>query len=449
MALAARRTELNELFQRPELERAGVYILSGGIDPVSGKRRAYIGEAENVGERLRQHKTTEFWDSVIVFTSKDESLNKAHVKYLENRLLTEAGIGRFKLKQNLSRIPNLQEADREDMEDFLYRIRQLLPVLGSNLLIAAAEPPGRGEEGRGVEVTKKALAERFDLRQRFWTQLLKRAKDKSELHANISPSQHGWISAGSGKRGLHFNYVILKHAGMVELYIDRGKQAGDESKTIFDSLAASKDAIEKEFGGPLEWQRLEGKRACRIKKSIPLGGYRDDESKWPGIQDAMIDAMICLERAFKNWPTAWEKILVKYPGSSISHCKKVWEQKERPPKFVEPPLAAQGEILSCRMKGALGYGHRTPDGDGFVVLKGSTAVLQERGSAAKWPNSVANRNLLIADGTLIEKDDFYEFTSSVPFTSPSAAAQVIHGGPANGLTAWRTQNGTTLKELDA
>jgi hypothetical protein len=101
------------------------------------------------------------------------------------------------------------------------------------------------------------------------------------------------------------------------------------------------------------------------------------------------------------------------------------------------------------MKGALGYGHRTPDGDGFVVLKGSTAVLQERGSAAKWPNSVANRNLLIADGTLIEKDDFYEFTSSVPFTSPSAAAQVIHGGPANGLTAWRTQNGTTLKELDA
>jgi hypothetical protein len=160
---------------------------------------------------------------------------------------------------------------------------------------------GPSEEGREVGETKKELAERYDLRQHFWTELLKRAKDKTKLHANISPGQHGWIGAGSGKRGLGFNYVIRKHEGAVELYIDRGKEAGEESKTIFDSLAASKDAIEKEFGGPLEWQRLEGKRACRIRKLIPIGGYRDDESKWPSIQDAMIDAMIRLEKALKPY----------------------------------------------------------------------------------------------------------------------------------------------------
>jgi hypothetical protein len=158
---------------------------------------------------------------------------------------------------------------------------------------------GPSEEGREVGETKKELAERYDLRQRFWEGLLKRAKDKSKLHANISPSQHGWIGAGSGKRGLGFNFVIRKHEGAVELYIDRGKDAGDESKDIFDSLAASKEAIEKEFGGPLEWQRLEGKRACRIRKTISLGGYRDDESKWPSIHEAMIEAMICLEKAIK------------------------------------------------------------------------------------------------------------------------------------------------------
>jgi hypothetical protein len=160
---------------------------------------------------------------------------------------------------------------------------------------------GPSEEGREVGATKKELAERYDLRQHFWTELLNRAKDKTKLHSNISPGQHGWIGAGSGRRGLGFNYVILKHEGAAELYIDRGKEAGDESKTIFDSLAASKDAIEKEFGGPLEWQRLEGKRACRIKKITPLGGYRDDESKWPSIQDAMIDAMIRLEKALKPY----------------------------------------------------------------------------------------------------------------------------------------------------
>jgi hypothetical protein len=64
----------------------------------------------------------------------------------------------------------------------------------------------------------------------------------------------------------------------VELYIDRGRDADEENKAIFDSLVASKDEIEKEFGGPLEWQRLDGKRACRIRKEIEGGGYRDDES---------------------------------------------------------------------------------------------------------------------------------------------------------------------------
>ncbi len=158
---------------------------------------------------------------------------------------------------------------------------------------------GPSAEGREVGAAKKELAERFDLRRHFWTQLLSRAKEKSKLHANNSPRDGAYMSAGSGVRGLFFSYTILKHEGAVELYIDRGKDAGDESKTIFDFLSASKNAIEKAFGGALEWQRLEGKRACRVISFIPLGGYRDEESKWPSIQDAMIDAMVRLENALR------------------------------------------------------------------------------------------------------------------------------------------------------
>ena len=76
-AIAAPRTELDELLQRDELGKAGIYILSGA-DPQSGSPRAYIGEAEIIRDRLKQHKNKEFWISAIVFVSKDENLTKAH-----------------------------------------------------------------------------------------------------------------------------------------------------------------------------------------------------------------------------------------------------------------------------------------------------------------------------------------------------------------------------------
>lgn len=158
---------------------------------------------------------------------------------------------------------------------------------------------GPSEESREAGTTKKELAERYGLRRQFWTALLERAKKKTRLHAAISPSQYHWIGAGAGKRGLSFNYVVRQHEGDVELYIDRGKDADEENKDIFDTLIASKSNIESAFGEPLEWERLEGKRACRIKKRMEIGGYRDDEAEWPVIQDTLVDAMVRLEKALK------------------------------------------------------------------------------------------------------------------------------------------------------
>lgn len=250
-AVAAPRTEIDDLLQREELEKSGIYILTG-FEPITGLPHAYIGEAEVIRERLRQHKAKEFWISAIVFVSKDENLTKAHIKHLEGRLISEATqVARFTLENSQASGSKLPESDREDMEVFLSRVRQLLPVLGSDLLIPVGQPS---------------------------------AKQQS------------------------------------------------------------------------------------------------------------------------------------------------------------------GGTLFCRMKGAEGRAHRTPDG--FVVLKGSTAVLQERESAKNWPSVLALRKQLIGDGTLLEVDGFYKFTKDVEFSSPSAAAAVIEGGSANGLVEWKTKDGRTLKQLD-
>ena len=105
-----------------------------------------------------------------------------------------------------------------------------------------------------------------------------------------------------------------------------------------------------------------------------------------------------------------------------------------------------GGLPYCRLKGAEARGQRTPNG--FVVYKGSTAVLDERPSAKKYPQAVAQRKQLIANGTLLENNGYWVFGRDSEFSSPSAAAVVIHGGSANGLEAWKSMDGKSLKQLD-
>ena len=94
---------------------------------------------------------------------------------------------------------------------------------------------------------------------------------------------------------------MRKNEAQVELYIDRGKEKEDENIRIFEKLVKEKETIEKSFGGSLEWDRLETRRACRIKKIIREGGYHDAETKWPEIHASMVEAIIRLEKALKPY----------------------------------------------------------------------------------------------------------------------------------------------------
>jgi hypothetical protein len=109
--------------------------------------------------------------------------------------------------------------------------------------------------------------------------------------------------------------------------------------------------------------------------------------------------------------------------------------------------APQNQELVCEIKGVKARGRRTPTG--FLVLKGSQAVRQERPSTEKYPIPRQARDQLRNDGLLVEDAGAFVFTRDVEFSSPSAAASVIHGGHANGLIAWKNAQGATLKEIEA
>jgi len=159
---------------------------------------------------------------------------------------------------------------------------------------------GPTESGKVVGSEKKELAERHKKRLDFWQSLLEKSKVKTSLFSNITSSISSFISTGAGKSGLSYDYNITYKHGTVELYIDRGKELEEENKKIFDKFYEHKDEIEKIFGGKLNWQRLDNRRASRICKLYNNVGLNEKE-KWDKLQNEMIDDMIKLEKAFKKY----------------------------------------------------------------------------------------------------------------------------------------------------
>ncbi len=155
---------------------------------------------------------------------------------------------------------------------------------------------GPSEEAKEAGETKRELAERHIIRRKFWNALLEKANLRTKLHSAVSPGVENWISTGAGVSGLSYFYVTRMHDSSVELYIDRGDK--DINENIFDQFFVNMEGIEESSGGTLSWERLDAKRACRIKSEIIVGGYKD-EDRWAQIHDEMINQMINLERALK------------------------------------------------------------------------------------------------------------------------------------------------------
>jgi len=157
---------------------------------------------------------------------------------------------------------------------------------------------GPSDATKAAGQAKQEYSQRHIARYEFWTQLLGMARTKSKLHASISPSRSSYVAASAGRRGLGYAYVVKEHEIVVSLYIDCGKGQDEQNERIFDALKARREEIEASYGVPLDWQRLEGRRACRVRWIVTDGGWKDPE-RWPQIQTEAIDAMIRLEKAFR------------------------------------------------------------------------------------------------------------------------------------------------------
>ena len=160
---------------------------------------------------------------------------------------------------------------------------------------------GPSAETKAVAAQNREFAQRYDLREKWWANLV--ARPEAHLHKHLTPGRYSWIGLSSGVRGLNLNYAVRQHDSQAEFYIDRGKDCDEENHHIFHQLFAKKEQIEEAFGGELKWEALEGARACRISYAVD-GGYKTDEEEWDEIQDKLVGIMNRLAAAIKpHMPT--------------------------------------------------------------------------------------------------------------------------------------------------
>lgn len=124
------RNELSEFSKRADAENTGMYFLLGKNE---SNDTVYIGEAEKALTRLKQHlKDEEYWNDCIVIISKDNLLNKAHVKYLENKffhLADEANRYRI-VNSTVPTCSSISEYDIAMLEEFISNSMLLVNALG-------------------------------------------------------------------------------------------------------------------------------------------------------------------------------------------------------------------------------------------------------------------------------------------------------------------------------
>lgn len=238
------RIKIKDCSDRNDLTSTGVYLLFGKDE--EGKDLVYIGEAENIVKRLNQHLSQkDFWNETISIISKDENLNKAHVKYLENRLHTIAlNAKRYKVENSI--IPtqsSISESDRAEMEEFIENIKMLVNTLGHKVF----------DEKR--EIKKKQIIDRFYIKS------ARGADATGELTSDGFVVYKGSKATNSITASMGFNLINFRKKLMDNgIFTDKIDFLEFSEDYLFSSPStAAAIVMGRNANGLLEWKLENGK----------------------------------------------------------------------------------------------------------------------------------------------------------------------------------------------
>lgn len=238
------RIKIKDCIDRDDLTSTGVYLLFGKDE--DGKDQVYIGEAESILKRLNQQLTAkDFWNEAIVFISKDENLNKAHIKYLENRLHDIAkSAKRYKLDNSIIPTQSLiSESDRAEMEEFIEYIKMLVNTLGHKVF----------DEKREFKPKQK--------QETFYLKASRGADGQGEPTSDGFVVFKGSKAAGSTVTSMTQNFITLRQKLINEgVLLDKNEFLEFLEDYIFSSPStAASIVLGRNSNGLTEWKMKDGK----------------------------------------------------------------------------------------------------------------------------------------------------------------------------------------------
>ena len=204
-ALSIPRNRVKELNDWEESQKPGVYFLFG-VDAETGNDAVYIGEAEQVSSRIYQHLSgKDFWNEAICFTNKDENLTKAHVKYLESRLVALTSQANRFVLLNGNQPPQavLPRGDRDVMEEFISNIRLLIGALGFRLL----EPLVSNNTANELGIDNTTTDETFSLKAKKYNAQAKQTNEGIVVLAGSEASESAKSSLSNGYGKVRNNLI--------------------------------------------------------------------------------------------------------------------------------------------------------------------------------------------------------------------------------------------------
>lgn len=268
--LSCPRSRVSELQQWEELSRPGVYLLITA-QGAGMKNKVYIGESENVAKRISQHvRERENWNEVVAFTSKDQNLTKAHIKYLESKLIALAiEAGRSEVENgNSPPLPNLPRADVASNGEYLEKLRILLATLGHRFLESIL-PVKTKTSFAEVVSTNPVLG----VPMTFKVNALKASGVQTDEGFVVSKGSH---VKGDASDSTPANVVLLRSSAMEDgTLVKEGERFKLSEDILFSSPSAAASFVSgSNRNGRTTWRSAEGKSI----KELEEDGLDNEES---------------------------------------------------------------------------------------------------------------------------------------------------------------------------